>query len=192
MNLHPDHFHLGTLVRTHGVKGDFIALLDTDSPGRYKQLKQVYLELDEVLKEYTVTKISIKEKERTATIHLQGIEDMSTAEEYLKCSLFLPLSALPKLRGKKFYFHEVIGFNVIDKQLGLLGPITTVYDRTEQPVIEFEYKNHKVLFPVHDKLISKVDREEREFHVILPDGHVDIYLEEPAPPKVYIKKPKQP
>jgi 16S rRNA processing protein RimM len=178
MQLHPDHFQLGTLVRTHGVKGDFLALLDTDSPGRYKKLNVVYLEVDDVLKEYNVTKITVQERERTAKLHLQGIEDMTTAENYLKCRLFLPLSQLPKLRGKKFYFHEIIGFTVVDKERGTLGPITTVYDRAEQPVIEFDYQNCKVLFPVHDKLITKIDREAQLFHVQLPEGLIDIYLEE--------------
>ena len=171
------YFQLGTLLRTHGVKGDFIAALDSDSPARYKKLSLVYLEVDEVLKEYSVTKISVKEKERSATLHLQGIEDMTTAENYLKCKLFLPLSMLPKLRGKKFYFHEIAGFMVHDKQLGPLGPITTVYDRSEQPVVEFEYKEKKVLFPCHDKLIVKIDRENKIFHTDLPDGLVDLYLE---------------
>ena len=97
INTYPDHFHFGYIVRTHGVKGDFIVALESDSPDRYKALKVVYLEIDEVLKEYNVTKISIKEKERSAYVHLQGIEDMTTAENYLKFQLYLPLSSLPKL-----------------------------------------------------------------------------------------------
>lgn len=177
MDQHPEHFLLGTLLRTHGVKGDFIAALDTDSPARYKKLSLVYLELEGVLKEYTVTRISVKEKERSATLHLEGIEDMTTAEHYLKCKLFLPLSLLPKLRGKKFYFHEINGFMVSDKKLGILGPITTVYDRAEQPVVEFTYQDKPVLFPCHDKLIVKIDRENRIFHTDLPDGLVELYLE---------------
>lgn len=178
MNEHPEHFLFGTIVRTHGVKGDFITAMDTDSPGRYKHLKVVYLEVDEVLKEYNVTKISIKEKEKSAYMHLQGIEDMSTAENYLKYRLFLPMEMLPKLRGKKFYFHEIIGFNICDKNLGTLGPVSTVYERADQPVIEFIHKEHKVLFPVHDKLIVKIDREKREFHINMPEGLLDIYLED--------------
>jgi len=178
MNEHPQHFLFGTIIRTHGVKGDFLVAMDTDSPGRYKQLKVVYVEVDEVLKEYNVTKVSIKEKERSAYLHLQGIEDMSTAENYLKYRLFLPIEQLPKLRGKKFYFHEIIGFKIFDKNIGELGPVTTVYDRGEQPVLEFLYNDHKVLFPIHDKLIVKIDREAKEFHINMPEGLLDIYLEE--------------
>lgn len=177
MEQHPDFFYLGTLHKTHGVKGDLSASLDTDSPSRYSKLDVVYVEVNEVLKEFTVTKISLRLKERSATIHLMGIEDMNTAENYLKCRLFLPLSRLPKLRGKKFYFHEVIGFQVHDEKLGLLGPISTIYERTEQPVAECDMNGIKVLFPIHDQIIRKIDRESGTFYVELPDGLVDIYKE---------------
>jgi 16S rRNA processing protein RimM len=177
INNYPDYFHLGYIVRTHGVKGDFIVMLESDTPERYKSLKVVYLEIEEVLKEYNITKISIKAKEKSAYLHLQGIEDMTTAENYLKFQLYLPLSSLPKLKGKKFYFHEVMGFIVVDKTLGALGPITSIFDRTEQPVIELEYQDKKVLFPLHPDLLIKIDREAKEFHVDLPEGLVAIYLE---------------
>jgi 16S rRNA processing protein RimM len=52
-----------------------------------------------------------------------------------------------------------------------------VYERTEQPVIEFSYSDKKVLFPVHEQLIKKVDREKKELHVSLPEGLLEIYLE---------------
>ena len=89
INSYPDYFHFGYIVRTHGVKGDFIVALESDSPDRYKSLKVVYLEIDEVLKEYNVKKISIKEKERSAYLHLEGIEDMTTAENYRRRNLAL-------------------------------------------------------------------------------------------------------
>lgn len=178
MDIHPGYFHLGTLVKTHGVKGDFIAVLDTDSPSRYKALKVVYLEVGEVLKEYSVPRISLKPKTQTATIHLSGIEDKTTAEDYLKSKLFLPLEMLPPLKGKKFYFHEVIGFTVFDKKRGALGPITTIYERSSQPVIECGLTGQFILIPVHDDLIVKIDRKSGELHVDLPDGLIDIYLEQ--------------
>lgn len=178
MEMHPGFFQLGSLVKAHGVKGDFIVILDTDSPARYKSLKVVYLEVSEVLKEYTVSRISLKPKTQTATIHLAGIEDMNTAESYLKSRLFLPLEMLPALKGKKFYFHEVIGFTVIDNTHGPMGPITTIYDRSSQPVVECDYQGQTVLFPVHDDLIVKIDRKNRTFHVNLPEGLIDIYLEQ--------------
>jgi 16S rRNA processing protein RimM len=175
---HPDHFLLGTIVRTHGVRGDVLALLDTDTPNRYKSMKEVFVESAGVLKHYAVSKVSINAGQSTATLHLTGIEDMNAAETLLKHKLYLPLSSLPKLRGKKFYFHEVIGYTVVDAIKGTLGPITTVYERSDQPVIECDLQGKSILFPVHDDLIRKIDREEKQFHVQLPEGLIDIYLED--------------
>jgi 16S rRNA processing protein RimM len=39
---------------------------------------------------------------------------------------------LPKLTGNKFYFHEVIGFEVEDKP-GVVGKIESINDTTAQP-----------------------------------------------------------
>lgn len=177
MDIHPGYFQLGSLVKTHGVKGDFIAILDSDSPSRYRALRVVYLEVGDILKEYTLSRISLKPKSQTATLHLDGIEDRTTAEGYLKYRLFLPLDMLPALKGKKFYFHEVIGFTVVDHNHGTLGPITTVYERSSQPVIECMHKGKQILFPVHDDLIVKIDRKAQCFHVDLPEGLIAIYLE---------------
>lgn len=173
---HPEHYLLGTIHRTHGVRGDIIISLDTDSPARYKSLKIVYLEVGGALKEYDVSKISVKEKEKSATIHLSGIEDMTTAEQYLKLDLYLPLSNLPQLRGNKFYYHEIINMLVIDSVLGEMGPLTNVYELPQQALGEFTYKNKQVLFPIREEFIDKVDRTEMKFHVTLPEGLVDIYL----------------
>lgn len=174
--IHTDYFELGTLVKTHGVKGDVLAVLDVDNPGRYSKVKVIWVEVDGVLKEFSVDRIAVQAAQKTARIHLMGIEDMDTAATYLKCRLFLPMSSLPKLRGKKFYFHEVPGFTVVDADKGLLGTITAVYERSEQPIIEFAYKDKKILFPVHESIIQKIDREQKLFHVKLPDGLLEIYL----------------
>ena len=173
---HPEHYFLGTIHRTHGVKGDVIISLDTDSPARYKSLKSIYVEVAGTLKEYDLKKISIKEKEKSATIHLAGIEDMTTAEQYLKFDLYLPLSDLPKLKGNKFYFHEIINMVVVDSVLGELGPILNVYELPQQAVGEFTYKDKLILFPIREEFINNVDRVEMKFYVTLPEGLVEIYL----------------
>jgi 16S rRNA processing protein RimM len=51
-------------------------------------------------------------------------EDMNTEEDadaIMGNDIYLPLKMLPKLTGNKFYFHEVIGFEVEDKRLGVVG-----------------------------------------------------------------------
>ncbi|MFM7016200.1 MAG: ribosome maturation factor RimM [Bacteroidota bacterium] len=174
----PEHYLIGTIHRTHGVRGDMIMSLETDTPSRYKSLKLIYLDLNGTLKEYDVTKITVRDKEKSAVIHLNGIEDMTTAENYLKLNLYLPLSDLPKLSGKKFYYHEIIGMKVIDEKYGELGVIDNVYELPQHPVAEFSFKNKLVMFPLLDIFIDKISRTEKMFYTKLPEGLLETYLEE--------------
>ena len=173
---YPEHFLLGKILRTHGVKGDIIVFLDVDEPARYKKIKNVLLETNDELIEYTVTKVNLSPNEKTAIIHLSGVEDMNAAELILKTNLFQPISKLPQLKGNDFYFHEIIGFAVIDTLLGELGVIKDVYDLQQHPVGAMIYKEKEVLFPLSDETLEKIDRENKKIFVTLPDGLLEVYL----------------
>ena len=173
---YPDYYLLGKIFRTHGVKGDVLIFLDVDDPSRYKKMKSVFLELNDELKEYAVTKVNVSVGEKNAIIHLQGVEDMNAAEMILKTNLYQPLSMLPKLKGNAFYFHEIIGFIVMDTLLGELGIINNVHDLPQHPVGAMHYKEKEVLFPLSGETLEKVDRENKKIFVTLPDGLLDVYM----------------
>jgi 16S rRNA processing protein RimM len=63
-----------------------------------------------------------------------NIED---ADAIMGNDIYLPLKMLPKLTGNKFYFHEVIGFEVEDKRLGVVGKIESINDTTAQPLLKY-------------------------------------------------------
>jgi 16S rRNA processing protein RimM len=157
----PDYYELGTIIRTHGIKGDVVIYLDTDEPGRYKKIKSLWLDIKGTLQEFQVTKASITEK--LGIFHLTGLDDI------------LPLSTLPKLKGKQFYFHEIIGFTVQDENEGLIGPLIDVYELTQHPVGEALWNEQKILFPLVSEFISSIDREEKILHMRLPEGMLDVY-----------------
>lgn len=170
---YPEHYELGYVVKTHGVRGDMVIFLDSDDPARYRKMKSLFLELEGALKEFSVKKTSVVEKH--AIVHLEGIEDMTTAEQYLKKRIFMPLSFLPKLQGKQFYFHEIIGFEVEDAQEGKLGKLTEVYDLTQHPVAEVAWQDKKIMFPLIPDFIEKIDRENSVLYMHLPEGMLDVY-----------------
>jgi len=174
---HPDYFLLGKILRPHGVKGDVVIYIDSDSLSRYKKMKLIYVDVEGSLKEFDVSKvISIKELEHTAVIHLVGIDDINTAENYLKLDLYQPLESLPKLRGKKFYFHEIIGFTIIDENEGEVGVLTNVYELPQHPVGEFIRDEKAVLFPLSETFINRIDRAGKKIYVTIPEGLIDVYL----------------
>jgi 16S rRNA processing protein RimM len=67
-------------------------------------------------------------------IRFEDMNNEEDADAIMGNDIYLPLKMLPKLTGNKFYFHEVIGFEVEDKRLGVVGKIESINDTTAQPL----------------------------------------------------------
>jgi 16S rRNA processing protein RimM len=94
----------------------------------------------------------------------------------MKSGLYLPLNLLPKLEGNKFYFHEVIGYTIEDKNFGEVGKIVGVNDTTAQALFEVENNGKEILIPMNDEFIIKVDRKNKTIFVETPEGLIDLYF----------------
>jgi 16S rRNA processing protein RimM len=90
----------------------------------------------------------------------------------------LPLTELPTLTGNRFYYHEIIGFTVEDKNLGTLGKITHVNEQTAQATLEVDIKGKAALIPIVDDIILTVDRNAQLLHVNTPPGLIDLYTQD--------------
>ncbi|GAL73522.1 16S rRNA processing protein RimM [Nonlabens ulvanivorans] len=96
----------------------------------------------------------------------------------MKHDLFLPLTALPPLKGNKFYFHEIINYKMVDVNYGEVGIITGVNDTTSQALFEVEQNGIEILIPMNDDFIKEVNRETQTITVETPDGLIEMYLTE--------------
>jgi 16S rRNA processing protein RimM len=188
-----DFFELGTVIRPHGVRGQIVVELDTDQPEAYKKLKQVLIRRPASTKHEAVAvekvQLTGSADDNRALFTLAGFTTMEAAEALRGATLLLPLVDLPPLTGKgQFYYHEVVGFTVIDEVAGELGPVLTVYELPQQDVLAVDHRGFEVLVPINDAMIKAIDRSARTLHVTLPEGLLDIYTEEVKPKAPRFKK----
>lgn len=165
-------FQLGTIVKTHGIKGEVVCLLDVDKPARYSNLKTVFVEKDGRLSEIVIKNISLSGNQ--ARILFEGVNSIDEAYLFLKRELFLPLSMLPHLTGSRFYFHEVTGFRVFDRE-NEIGIFERVIELPQHPVAIIKNGDKEILAPLVKEFIVRVDRSEKKLFLILPEGLTDIY-----------------
>jgi 16S rRNA processing protein RimM len=173
-----DCFQLGKITKTHGVRGELVFFLDVDMPELYAEMDSVLIEVKGDLVPYFIESISVNRNR--GIVALEGVETIEEAQKLVNCDLFLPLDNLDELDEGQFYFHEIVGFLVRDEKLGDLGTVRTVYNVAPQNLISMDYQGKEVLIPVNDELTPSADKVHKILHVRLPDGLVDIYLEEPS------------
>ncbi len=170
-----DCFYLGKIVRKHSFRGEVVIKLDTDEPELYQNLESVFVALGNNLVPFFIETISLQ-KGNQLRIRFEDVENEADADAILGIEVYLPLKFLPKLTGNKFYFHEIIDFDIEDINHGYLGVITGVNDSSAQPLFEVNSNGTEIFIPMIDQFIKKVDRENNKIIVETPDGLIDLYL----------------
>ena len=168
-------FYLGKIVSKYSFKGEVLVKIDADEPEIYENMESVFVSIGNNLVPFFIDKCRLH-KSNLLRIDFEEVKTENDADRIMGSKLFLPLSFLPKLTGDKFYFHEVIGFKVIDSVHGDIGAIKSINDSTSQALFEIEKGDKELLIPVNDEIITKVDRENKTIFVTTPEGLVDLYL----------------
>lgn len=171
-----DCFYLGKIVKKYSFKGEVLLKLDTDQPELYEQLDALFLDLNNSLIPYFIEKAQLH-KSDVLRIKFEDVSTEGAAEELLKKEVYLPIDLLPKLEGNRFYYHEVIGFEVIDENFGSVGLISNINDTTAQALFEIDREGTELLIPLNDDIIRSVDRNKKTVTVHTPPGLIDLYLE---------------
>lgn len=169
-------YQLGYVIKNHGTHGQVSVYIDADFPEEYSELESVFIEINKKLVPFFVESIQIRGNK--AAIKFEDVDDQDAAAELKSCGLFLPLSTLPELDNNQFYYHEIKGYEVVDDQIGIIGPVTDVVTTSMQDLIIADYNGKEILIPINDDIIGKVDHEARTLSVTLPDGLLEVYLDQ--------------
>jgi 16S rRNA processing protein RimM len=170
-----DCFYLGKIAKKFSFKGEVLAYLDTDEPELYENMESVFVECNKHLVPFFIESSSLH-KNDFLRIRFEDVNTEAEAEALLGNDLYLPLNMLPKLTGNKFYYHEVIDFDIEDKRLGVVGKIQSINDTTAQPLFEVLKDDKEILIPMIDHFLVKIDRENKKVIMDLPEGLIEMYL----------------
>jgi 16S rRNA processing protein RimM len=173
--IHEGYFLLGKIIRTHGYKGGLKAIFDVDQPQEYRELDMLFIEVKDQLIPWIVDDIHLENNK--ANLKLADLKEMEGAEKLVGKYIYLPDELLPKLKGNKFYYHEVTGFKVHDDDKGFIGTIDRVVELPNNPLFAITFGDKEILLPISDEIILKVDRKKKVIEVRAPEGLIDIYLE---------------
>ena len=170
-----DCFYLGKIAKKFSFKGEVLIYLDTDEPELYEDMESVFVDFNKNLIPFFIENSSLH-KNDFLRVKFEDVIDEAGADAILNHEVYLPLTMLPKLTGNKFYFHEVIGFEIEDKRLGVFGKIVSINDTSAQPLFEVINGNVEILVPMIDQFLVKIDRENKKVIMDLPEGLVEMYL----------------
>lgn len=167
-------FELGVISKTYSFKGEVILFIDSDQPEHYYDINMLLLEINKKLVPFFVEESRVH-KTNQLRVKFDNVNDEADAKRLTKKKVFLPLTALPQLDDDQFYYHEIIGFMLIDQDGKEVGEILEYIDNAANPMLEIAYNGKDVLIPYNDNVHISIDKKEKRLKVAIPEGLLAIY-----------------
>lgn len=163
-----DCYFLGKIIKQYGKTNQVIIDLDTDEPKFYLNLKSIFVQLHNKLMLLQLSSAKLNSNKKLI-ISFQDI-NYNSINTLIGKLVFLPLNTLPKLKGNKFYYHEVIGFSIINQFNKKIGIIILINDQTNQTyfIVENSFKKN-IYIPIINSWIIKVNRKIQIITMLLPE-----------------------
>lgn len=167
-------FYVGYLSRTRGLKGELQIFFEFPDY-RELELDVLFLEIDRKLVPFFVKSLNVQTNS-TAYVFLEDIDHIDKAQPLLRKKIYLPHDKLPARNPDDFRWTDLEGYEVHDKDRGVLGTIHEIHEYPQQFVAAVIHQHREILFPLNEETIVSLDTESQRIHVGLPDGLIDLYL----------------
>lgn len=173
-----DYVELGYIEKAHGLKGEVKAKFDVYDMSEYEKCKSFFLAIkDGPLQNLKVKRMNLIGNGQ-AIIKFEGINFRDEADAIKGATIYFPEAALPTLAEGKFYYFQIIGYEVEDETHGRLGKVTDVIETSAQDVLVLEYQGKDVLIPMTDEFVKRADHQTKLMHTAMPEGLLEFYLEQ--------------
>jgi len=164
-----DLYAVGRIVKVFGVRGEVIVIPMTDSPGRFKKIKRLFVGTSpDAVRECHIERLNIQQ--RGVRLKLEQVEDRSNAQTLVGCLLFVPGSELQRPSRGSYFIHDVIGLTVVDQSGATIGTVKEVIKQASHDIYAIQSGDREVLIPAVKEFVRKVDLSRRIMTVWLIEG----------------------
>ena len=158
---------LGTCTRTHGRRGELHIISDNDLLSVAEDPQFLLFRLNQILTPFRLSEW----REKGANAYIVSLDGITTEEQAARlCGnpVYLLRRDLTDNPDEPLLtWQDLIGYEVIDDQIGSVGQIKNVDDSTLNTL--FLLDNDAVI-PAHEDFIVSIDSDARPLHVSLPSG----------------------
>ncbi len=169
-----DAVEVGRIADAWGVKGWFKVLPHSSNPEVLFSAKRWYLQPSERgAKTFAGTVLlpirQAKDHSDTVVAWAQGIDDRDAAEALRGARIFVPRSSFPSTATDEYYWVDLIGLAVVNREGLALGVVRELLSTGPQTVLVLEYeeggKAHERMIPFVSAFIDKVELPEKRITV---------------------------
>lgn len=166
-----EFYNVGKIVNTQGIKGEVRVISSTDFPEeRFQKGQRLFLSREgKTLEELVVA--SHRKHKNFDILSFKNHSAINDVEEYRDGILQISEHELSSLPENEYYFHQIIGLEVVDEDETKLGKIKEVLSTGANDVwVIGRPKRKDLLIPYIEEVVLNVDLEKKLVKIHLMEG----------------------
>jgi 16S rRNA processing protein RimM len=164
---------VGKIVKAFGIRGAVIVEPMTDSPARFRQLRNVLMGKDpESLMTVEIEAAAIGA--RGVRVQIAGVADRASAEQTVGNYLFVDEAHRVRVPRGRFFVHEIIGMTVIDQDGKNRGVVKDVLKLPAHDVYVVKYGTREFMIPAVKEFIWEINAKQRILTANIIEGLTEV------------------
>ncbi len=160
---------IGKIVGTHGLRGDLKVRPLSGDPDLLLNVDHTFVRLASgEVQQYEIVRQTLHKKQ--ILLRFKGVDSINQVEQLIGCQLELPEDELPELSDDEYYWAELEGVRVVDRQRGEIGRLVSIFTTAAHDTYVVDGPYGEVMIPAVHQFVVSVDFSEGTMQVDLPDG----------------------
>lgn len=150
-------YKVGTIVNTHGIRGEVRVIATTDFPEeRFAKGNKLIIDGKSPVEVEIAT---VRNHKQFVLLSFKDLQNINLVEQYKTHDLMVPEEALQDLAEDEFYYHEIVGLDVIDNATGqVLGKVAEIMELPANDVWVVKAKGQDDFFiPYIENVVTEID-----------------------------------
>lgn len=167
-----DCYRLGTIIKTHGIKGELVIRLNYLIAEDIIEMESVFLEVEGLLVPFFIEDIH-SVSSQSCIIKFERLDTEEKALEFTGCNVYSD-NIKPENPDATATPEQFTGYSIKDSETGFSGEISEVLDVTDNPLFRVLHEGREQLIPAQQEFIIRIDTKKKIIFVRLPGGLLDI------------------
>lgn len=171
-----DYINIGKIVTAHGLTGEILLKHALGKKTVFKENDIIFIEqVKGAYLPHFVLSSKAKTEDETI-IKFDDVDSREKALKFLQKQVWLAQEDFRKFAAKSSPI-SLLGFTLINEG-ETVGVIEEVIEQPHQVLLTIKINGKEALIPLHEETLDNIDHTKKEVHVTLPDGLLEIYLED--------------
>ncbi len=170
-----EKLRVGTIVTTHGLKGEVKVYPTTDEPERFYDLKKVWLDRSGKMENMIRLEVeNVRFSKNLALVKFKEYDSIDDVMAIRKGELYVDRADAIPLEEGEYFVGDIIGCRVLDENDAELGTVKEFIETGAHDVILVKTEGKDLMIPYCDPFIIEKAPEEGYIRVHLIPGLLDL------------------